>query len=119
MLQEAGKQHRTHEDMISLGDGGRDDAVDARRQRKAFDDPVDVAGHLGCKLAIFAPEIDDGRILSFTAVCEVAIARNKADQEADLAVALATDLPLSGLNQQLITRFDVLELDLAARSIEI
>src|ERR1700688_2152286 len=49
----------------------------------------------------------------------MAIPREQAQQLSEFCAAAAAELPLSGLNQQLIAGLEILELDLAARRIEV
>ena len=47
------------------------------------------------------------------------VARQQAQQLSEQLAAAVAELPLSGLNQQLIAGFEILELDLSARRIKV
>src|SRR6202795_4868588 len=69
--------------------------------------------------AIGSPQIDDRGLLALAAIREMTIACEQAQQLPKFCATTAAELPLSGLNQQLIAGLEILELDLAARRIEI
>src|SRR6185437_14251996 len=111
LLEVAHEDHGADHDQVPLRHCYRADPIIPVAGRPPGDHAVDVRNQHVSIFAVGAPQIHHGRLLSLAAIRDVPVPGDQPEQQAELFVTAPTELTLAGLDEQLIARLQILELD--------